>query len=129
MFTKFGLSPLVVLPILGAMLALRWLRVGMLTWVLAWWAALWAGIVFGFVTPVPASVVKLYMSIVTLALFAYVTSSEERRTAFAAPIVALVTRRERRLALLALMAAVRPLIQRNGVADAHQRDFRDVAHG
>jgi zinc/manganese transport system permease protein len=31
--------------------------------------------------------------------------------------------------VLALMAAVRPLIQRNGAAEVHQRDFVDVAHG
>jgi zinc/manganese transport system permease protein len=31
--------------------------------------------------------------------------------------------------VLALMAAVRPLIQRNGAVDVHQSNFRDVAHG
>jgi zinc/manganese transport system permease protein len=31
--------------------------------------------------------------------------------------------------VLALMAVVRPLIQRNGAGDVHQRDFVDVAHG
>jgi zinc/manganese transport system permease protein len=31
--------------------------------------------------------------------------------------------------VLALMAAVRPLIQRNGARDVHQRDYADVAHG
>ena len=31
--------------------------------------------------------------------------------------------------VLALMAAVRPLIQRNGAGDVHQRDYSDVAHG
>ena len=31
--------------------------------------------------------------------------------------------------VLALMAAVRPLIQRNGAGDVHQRDSSDVAHG
>ena len=31
--------------------------------------------------------------------------------------------------VLALMAAVRPLIQRNGARELHQRDYADVAHG
>ena len=31
--------------------------------------------------------------------------------------------------VLALMAVVRPLIQRNGARDVHQRDYADVAHG
>jgi zinc/manganese transport system permease protein len=31
--------------------------------------------------------------------------------------------------VLALMAAVRPLIQRNSAGDVHQRDYADVAHG
>ena len=36
---------------------------------------------FGFTVPIPASVIILYMGIVTLALVAYVTSDRERRTA------------------------------------------------
>ena len=31
--------------------------------------------------------------------------------------------------VLAVMAAVRPLIQRNGASDVHQRDYHDIAHG
>ena len=34
---------------------------------------------FGFTAPIPASVVSLYMGIVTIAILAYVSSSEERR--------------------------------------------------
>jgi mono/diheme cytochrome c family protein len=104
-----GLEPLVLLPIVAAMLVLRWRRVGMLTWTLAWWLALWIGITWGFAVPVPGSVVKLYMAIVTLSLFTYVTSSRDRQEQFLRPIVDLVTNPRRRLALGAVVALL-PLL-------------------
>lgn len=104
-----GLKLWVIGGIVAVMVLLRWRRVGMLTWTAAWWFAMWAGIEYGFHTPVPGSVVKLYMSIVGLSLFAYVTSSEGRRKEFLGPIVALVTNPRRRLLLVVIVVAV-PLL-------------------
>ena len=96
-----GLKLWVVAALVAVMLVLRWRRVGTLTWMLAWWLVLWAGIKFAFVVPVPASVLKLYMGILTLSLFAYVTSSDKRRKEFWRPIVTLITDPARRLLLAA----------------------------
>jgi mono/diheme cytochrome c family protein len=80
--------PLVV-AVAAAFLLLRFLRAGSLSWTLGTWVGLFVLLRFGFKTPLPWSVVQLYMGIVTLALAAYVTSSQKRREAVAAPVVAL----------------------------------------
>ena len=98
------------LPVLGALVAamivLRLLRPNMLTWAVAWWAALWAFTEFAFVVPVPGSVQKLYLSIASLALFAYITSDRERFAGFIGPIARLVSEPRYRLLLLAVLAAI-----------------------
>ena len=108
-----GLKLLVVLPIIGAMLLLRWRRVGTLTWAIAWLVALWAGFKFGFQTPIPGSVINLYMGIALLAVAAYVTSGRERQAEFSAPIVKLVMRPERRLLLAGVVLLVPLLVAWN----------------
>jgi mono/diheme cytochrome c family protein len=104
-----GLKLVVLLPIVAILLALRWRKAGMLTWSLAWVGACWVVLRFGFVTPVPASVVKLYMGIVLLSMFAYVTSSRDRREEFTRPIVDLAVNPRRR-ALLAAVLVLVPLL-------------------
>lgn len=96
----------VVVAIVAVMLVLRWRRVGMLTWALAWWVGIYLGLEYGFATPVPGSVVTLYMAIVTASILAYVSSSRERWRSFLSPIVALVVERRHRTLLLALMVAL-----------------------
>ena len=53
---------------------------------------------FGFTAPIPSSVVSLYMGIVSLAILAYVSSSEERRQEVSGPLVRFMT--EKRYATL-----------------------------
>jgi mono/diheme cytochrome c family protein len=89
----------VVLPLVLAMLALRLVRPNMLAWSLAWLAGMYLFFRYGFTPPVPLSVVKLYMGIVGLSLFAYVTSSRERRQATVEPLVRLVVEPRHRWAL------------------------------
>ena len=71
--------------------ALRRLKPGPLGWFVLWLLALWALLDFGFVVPVPASVVKIYMGIATMALLAYVTSDRERLQRAKRPLVAFLT--------------------------------------
>ncbi len=104
-----GLKLWVVLPIIGVMLLLGWKGVGTLTWAIAWLVALWVGFEFGFLIPIPGSVINLYMGIALLSVLAYVTSSRERQAEFSAPIVKLVMRPERRL-LLAGIVLLAPLL-------------------
>jgi hypothetical protein len=103
----------VVIPVVAAMALLRWRRVGALTWTLAWWVAIYATLRFAFVTPIPGSVLKLYMSIASLGLFAYVTSSRERLAQVTGPIVDLVHDRGRRLQLAAIIVLLPALMAFN----------------
>jgi len=79
-----------VLAVVAAFVVLHLVRARTLAWALACWAGIYVVFRFAFVTPIPSSVVGLYMGIVTLALAAYVTSSQRRRDEVSAPIVALV---------------------------------------
>jgi mono/diheme cytochrome c family protein len=108
-----GLKLFVVLPIIGVMLLLGWKRVSTLTWAIAWIVALWVGFKFGFLIPIPGSVINLYMGIALLSVFAYVTSSRERQAEFAAPIVKLVMRPERRIVLAGIVLLAPLLVALN----------------
>jgi mono/diheme cytochrome c family protein len=102
--------PLVVLLLVGLQLLLRWRRAGTFVWTLATWLSILVFVRFGFAVPVPQSVVMEYMGIVSLATFAYVSSSRERLQGFTAPLVRLCVDPARKplllFVLLALPAAV-----------------------
>ena len=101
-----GFNVLVLLVLAAALFALRWLRPSMLVWAAAWWLAVYAFIRFGFETLVPGSVLKLYMGIATLALFAYITSDRNRAEGFIRPVAQLVTTPRLRPVLLAILVAI-----------------------
>lgn len=86
---------LVILPVLLALAALRFLpiRVNMLGWMAAWLAGMWTILTFGFETPIPQSVVNLYLGIVLLALLAYSSSDRERLAEVTGPLGRFTTER------------------------------------
>jgi len=97
---------LVVLIVFGV---LRLRRAPLLLWAFAWWVGIYVVIRFGFVAPIPSSVVTTYMSIVTGALLAYISSSQDRRAAIAGPLVRLMTEK-RYTPLLALTVVAIPAL-------------------
>jgi mono/diheme cytochrome c family protein len=97
---------LVVLAIVVVFGLLRFRRVGLLTWAAAWWLGIYILFRFGFATPIPASVVTLYMCIVSLGLLAYVSSSQERREAIAGPLVRFMTEKRYTALLGATVVAI-----------------------
>lgn len=92
--------------VVAALVLCRVFRIGMLGWALAWAVACWVVVSHGFVVPVPASVVTLYMAVVLLALFAFVSSSKERWEEFSGPVVRLVVDPRRRLLLVGVLLLV-----------------------
>jgi hypothetical protein len=96
---------LVVIPLVLALLVLRLVRPSMLVWAGAWWVGMFVFLRFGFAVPLPLSVIKLFMGIVTLALVAYVTSDQKRLSEVREPLVAFLTepRFTPALALVALL--------------------------
>ena len=100
---------LVVLAV-GVMFGLlRFRRAGLLLWAAAWWVGIYVLLRFGFTTPIPSSVVTLYMGIVSLGLLAYVSSSQERRADITGPLVTFITEK-RYTALLAATVVALPAI-------------------
>lgn len=110
---------LVVVAVVAVFGLLRYRGANLLTWALAWWAGIYVLLRFGFTAPIPSSVVSLYMAIVTIAILAYVSSSEERRDDVARPLVSFMTdRRYTRMlvaviVLLPAMAAANVYVQMN----------------
>jgi mono/diheme cytochrome c family protein len=94
----------VVLPLALALFALRFLRPNALAWAAAWWLALWVFFDFGFAVPIPSSVVKLFMGIITLAILSYISADSGRLREVRRPVFAFLT--ERRFAPLLVLAAV-----------------------
>jgi mono/diheme cytochrome c family protein len=84
----------------------RFLRANLLTWAGAWWAGIYVVLRFGFTAPIPASVITIYMGIISLAVLAYVTSSEERREDVSRPLIRLMTEKRYTTLLGATIVAI-----------------------
>jgi len=100
---------LVVLGVVAAFGLLRFRRASLLLWALAWWGGLYVFLRFGFTVPIPASVISIYMGIVSIAILAYLSSSQERREEVSGPLVRLMTEK-RYTALLGAMAVAIPAL-------------------
>jgi mono/diheme cytochrome c family protein len=100
---------LVVLAVLAAFGVLRFLRANLLLWAAAWWLGIYVLVRFGFVAPIPSSVVSIYMGIVTLAVLAYMSSSRERREEISRPLVRFMTEK-RYTPLLAATVVALPVL-------------------
>jgi hypothetical protein len=70
---------------------LRFRRVNLLVWALAWWVGIYILLRFGFTAPIPSSVISIYMGITSIAILAYMSSSEERREEVSRPLVRFMT--------------------------------------
>lgn len=99
----------VVLALVALFALLRWRRVGTFVWAVSVWLAMLVLFRLGFKTPIPMSVIGLYMGIVTLSLGAYVTSDLERREGFVTPILKLVLDPSRKW-LLAFVLVLLPAL-------------------
>ena len=104
---------LVVLGVLAAFAILRFRRAGLLLWAGAWWVGLYVLLRFGFTAPIPASVISIYMGIISLAILAYVSSSQERREEVSQPLVRFMTDRRYTALLVATVVALPALAAAN----------------
>jgi mono/diheme cytochrome c family protein len=93
----------VVVGVVALFALLRVRRAGTFAWTLACAAGIWAFLRFGFATPIPASLIQIYMGITLLSLAAYVSSSGTRRAEFLSPLTALVNEEARRPLLAAIL--------------------------
>ncbi len=100
---------IVIAGIVAVLIVLRFVRPPLPIWLSACWLAVFALVRFGFTTPVPASAVKIYLSITTLALFVYAFTSAERAAQITGPLGKLLAE-PRYTPLLALVAVAIPAL-------------------
>ncbi len=103
----------VILALAVAFGLLHFRRANLLLWAGAWWVGIYLLLRFGFTAPIPASVISLYMGIVTLAILAYVSSSEERREEVSGPLLRFMTDKRYTVLLVATVVAIPVLAAAN----------------
>jgi len=104
---------LVVFAILVVFGVLRFRRTGLLLWAGAWWVGIYILLRFGFTAPIPSSVVSIYMGIVSVAILAYISSSDERREEVSRPLVRFITEARYTPMLVAAAVAIPALAAAN----------------
>jgi mono/diheme cytochrome c family protein len=104
---------LVVLAVVAVFAVLRFRRVNLLIWAFAWWVGIYVLLRFGFTAPIPSSVVTLYMGIVSIAILAYVSSSQARRDEVFGPVVRFMTEKRYTPLLAATVIAIPALAAAN----------------
>ena len=104
---------LVLVAVLAVFGLLRFRRANLLMWAIAWWVGIYVLLRFGFTAPIPSSVVSLYMGIVSIAILAYVSSSDERREEVSGPLVRFMTDKRYTALLGATVVAIPALAAAN----------------
>jgi hypothetical protein len=104
---------LVVAAVLVVLGLLRFRRAGLLLWAVGWWAGIYVLVRFGFTAPIPSSVVSLYMAIVSIAILAYMSSSQQRRDEVSRPLVRFMTEKRYTAFLAAAVVAIPALAAAN----------------
>ena len=104
---------LVVIAVLVVFGLLRFSRANLMMWALAWWVGCYILFRFGFAAPIPSSVISIYMGIVSLAILAFVSSSQERRDEASGPLIRLMTEKRHTPLLAATVIAIPALAAAN----------------
>ena len=104
---------LVVLAVAAVLAVLRLRRTNLLIWAAAWWVGTYVLLRFGFTAPIPSSVISIYMGILTLAILAYISSSQERRDEVSGPLVRFMTEKRYTPLLAATVIALPALAAAN----------------
>jgi len=104
---------LIVLAVVAVFGLLRFVRANLLLWAGAWWVGIYVLLRFGFVAPIPSSVIAIYMGIASLAILAYVSSSEQRREDVSRPLIRFMTEKRYTMFLAATVVALPALAAAN----------------
>src|SRR6476646_9322009 len=104
---------LILLAVVAALGLLRLLRANLLVWAGAWWVGIYVLLRFGFTAPIPSSVITTYMGLISLAILAYMSSSEDRRAEVSRPLSRLMTEQRYTALLAAVVIAIPALAAAN----------------
>jgi hypothetical protein len=103
----------VVLAVVAVFALRRFRRANLLTWACAWWIGIQVLFRFGFTAPIPSSVILIYTGIVSIAILAYVSSSQQRRDDISGPLVRFMTEKRYTALLAATVVAIPALAAAN----------------
>ena len=109
----YEMNILVVVAVVAVFGLLRLRRANLLLWAGAWWVGIYVLLRFGFTIPIPASVISIYMGIVSLAILAYLSSSQQRRDEVSRPLVRFMTEKRYTAFLGATAVAIPALAAAN----------------
>ncbi|MEM7481485.1 MAG: cytochrome c [Acidobacteriota bacterium] len=104
---------LVLIPVVLALFALRFLKPKMLTWLAAWLVASVVILKFGFATPIPDSVFKIYLGIIVGSLLIYVFSDSDRQEEVRRPLVAFLVESKYLIPLAVVALAIPAAVAAN----------------
>jgi hypothetical protein len=104
---------LVVLAVAAVFAVLRFRRTNLLVWAIAWWVGIYIVLRFGFTAPIPSSVISIYMGISSIAILAYMSSSQARRDEVSRPLVRFITDKRYTAFLVATVVAIPALAAAN----------------
>ncbi len=94
-----------LLPVFVVIGVLYFLRVNLLVWALAWWLGCYFLITHLLKIPAPVSVVKIYMSFISLGIAAFVISDRGRWESFKKPLLRLANEKKFMPLLILLVLA------------------------
>jgi mono/diheme cytochrome c family protein len=103
----------VVLVVATVFALLRFRRANLLIWACAWWLGIYILLRFGFTAPIPTSVISIYMGIASIAILAYMSSSQQRREEVSGPLVRFMTEKRYTPFLGAAVVAIPALAAAN----------------
>ncbi len=96
----------------------RFVRLNRLAWIAIWWVALYVALSYGIDPPLPASIVGMFMGIITLALLAYLSADSEQLAGAGQALTAFMVERRYLVPLLIVLVALPALVALKIYSDA-----------
>ncbi len=115
------MNVIVILGVIALLVALNFIRTNILGWLAAWWIALYVGFRYGITPPLPASIINMFMAIVTLALLAYLFSSTDHIKTAKDRIVRFMVQRKYLVPLILVLVALPSLVALKVYIDVTER--------
>ncbi len=114
---------LVIVAVVAALVAIkvvgtRFVRLNRLAWMAIWWVALYVALSYSIDPPLPASIVGMFMGIITLALLAYLSADSEQLAGAGQALTAFMVERRYLVPLLIVLVALPALVALKIYSDA-----------
>ncbi len=114
---------LVIVAVVAVLVAIkvvgtRFVRLNRLVWMAIWWVALYVALSYSIDPPLPASIVGMFMGIITLALLAYLSADSEQLAGAGQALTAFMVERRYLVPLLIVLVALPALVALKIYSDA-----------